>query len=178
MKIDFVRHGQTYFNIAGKTNGQSMEDSLTEEGIKQAKETLVNISKDYTEIYSSDLIRTKQTAEILNKKLNLIIQYDKRLRERDVGLLTGKFWTEIGKEIKTIDKNQKYNYRPQGGESVEDVKERLFSFINDMLLNKKNEKILVVTHGGIIRLLHHLINGEAPETIHNASVHEFEFLDN
>ena len=175
MKIDFVRHGQTYLNIAGKTNGQSMDDSLTEEGINQAKETLIKISKDYTEIYSSDLLRAKQTAEILNQKLNLSIQYDKRLRERDVGSLLEKSWMEIGQEIKTIDKNQKYNYQPQGGESVEDVKERLLSFINEIVLNKKDEKILVVTHGGIIRLLHHMLYGETPETIHNASVHEFEF---
>jgi broad specificity phosphatase PhoE len=176
MKIDFVRHGQTHLNIAGINNGQSMDDTLTEEGINQARETSAKISKDYTEIYSSDLPRARETAEILNEKFNLLIQYDKRLRERSTGSLTGKTWEEIGQEIKKIDKNQQYNYHEHGGESVDDVKERLFSFINEMRLNKKNEKILVVTHGGIIRLLHHLLNGKNPETIHNASVHEFEFL--
>lgn len=175
MKIDFIRHGQTHFNIAGINNGQAMDDFLTEEGINQANETFTKISKDYTEIYSSDLPRARQTAEIINKKLNLSIQYDERLRERDTGHLTGKTWIDIGLEIKKIDKDQKYNYHKEGGESVDDVKERLFSFINDILLNKKDKKILVVTHGGIIRLLHHLLSNKNPETIHNASVHEFEF---
>ncbi len=174
MKIDFVRHGQTHSNKARVTSGQTMDDSLTPEGIEQAQKTLLEISKNYTEIYSSDFLRAKQTAEILNKKLNLTIQYDARLRERDFGYLTGKPWEEIGQDLRDIDKNQKYDYRPYGGESVEDVRKRLFSFIDEILSTKKDERILVVTHGGIIRLLHHLKN-KTSETIHNASVHEFEF---
>ena len=174
MKIDFVRHGQTHLNKAGIANGRTMDDSLNEEGIEQAKKTLAEISNNYTEIYSSDLLRAKQTAEILNQKLKLTIKYDKRLVERNMGSLTGKSWKEIGLEISEIDKNQEYDYRPYGGESAEDVRKRLFSFIDEIIKNKKDQKILVVTHGGIIRLLHHLLN-KTSETIHNASVHEFEF---
>lgn len=175
MKIDFVRHGQSEHNKLGVINGQTMNGSLSEEGIKQAYETSEKLSNDYARIYSSDLIRAKETAEILNKKLNLEIIYDIRLRERSLGSFEGKSWKDVGSELKEIDRIQKYDYRPYGGESVDNVKERLLSFINEIKQAEKKEKILVVAHGGIIRLLHHLFSGEVPETIHNASIHEFEF---
>lgn len=177
MKIDFVRHGQSEHNKIGKINGQIMNGHLTEEGIEQAHKTLEEISDKYTVIYSSDLLRAKETAEILNKKLKLSIIYDERLRERSFGSLEGKSWKELEPELLVIDRAQKYNYRPYEGEAVEDVEKRLLSFIDDVRQNKKNEKILVVAHGGIIRVLHRLLNGEVPEIIHNASVHEFEFKD-
>jgi broad specificity phosphatase PhoE len=75
------------------------------------------------------------------------------------------------------NKQQKYDYRSIGGESFEDVKKRVFDFINEIRLNQKNKKILVVTYGGVIRLLHYVLHNQLPETIHNASVHEFEFPD-
>jgi alpha-ribazole phosphatase len=179
MKIDFVRHGETENNTKGVVTGH-IDSPLNEEGIEQAQKTLSEISNNYQDLYSSDLIRCKQTAEILNQKLNLEIKYDARLRERDFGSLAGKKFSEMDDtgEMKHKDKNQQYDYRPYGGESVEDVKERLFSFIRDVKTHSKDKKILVVTSGGIIRLLHNILNKEVHEVIHNSSVHEFDFPDN
>ena len=176
MKIDFVRHGQTEYNKHGFITGQ-IDVPLIEEGVEQAKKTSLEISNDYEELYSSDLVRCKETAEILNQKLNLKIKYDARLRERDFGTWAGKKFSEMDStgEMKEKDKNQQYNYRPYGGESVEDVKVRALAFIEDVKNNAKDKKILVVTSGGIIRLLHNILNGEVHETIHNSSVHRFEF---
>ncbi len=176
MKIDFVRHGQTEFNKQGFATGQ-INVPLNEEGIKEAQKVSLAISNDYQELYCSDLLRCKQTAEILNQKLNLPIKLDSRLGERDFGTLAGKRISEIDPsgELKAKDKNQQYNYHPYGGESVEDVKQRIFSFIKEMQSNANDRKILVVTSGGIIRLLHNILNGEVHEIIHNASVHSFEF---
>lgn len=179
MKIYFVRHGQTESNKKGTVTGH-LDSPLTEEGIEQASKTLLEIPDDFSKIYSSDLIRCKQTAEILNQKLNLPIKYDPRLRERHFGSLAGKKFTEMDTtgEIREKDKNQQYDYRPYGGEHVEDVKKRLFDFINELSRKKTKGKILVVTHGGIIRLLHNIINGEVHGYLENCSVHEFEFPDN
>lgn len=178
MKIYFVRHGQTESNERGTVTGQN-DSPLTDEGIRQAQNTLKEIIDDYSEIYSADLIRCKQTAEIINQKFDLQIKFDSRLRERDFGLLAGKKFEDIDSTgiIKEKDMNQQYDYRPYGGESVEDVKERVFSFIKDIQNNKKDKKILVVTSGGIIRLLHFILKGEVHEKIHNSSIHEFEFID-
>lgn len=177
MKIYFVRHGQTISNKNNTMTGW-IDSPLNDNGIEQAKKTSLEMPPDFSEIYCSDLIGCKQTAEIINQKLNLPIKYDARLRERNFGSLGGKSWDEIGSDMKEIDKNQKYDYRPYGGESVEDVKKRLFACLDDIhcnKINKKDHKILIVTHGGIIRLLHNLLNGEVHEEIHNSSIHEFDF---
>ncbi len=178
MKIHFVRHGQSEHNKIGLINTQTMNGSLSEEGVEQAHKTLEEISDDYATIYASDLIRVKETAEILNKKLNLPIIYDVRLRERNMGSLDGKTWKELGSELLETDRAQKYDYHQYGGESVEDVEKRLLSFLDEVRNTKKDGKILAVTSGGVIRVLHRLLNGEVKETIQNASVHEFELKNN
>ena len=60
---------------------------------------------------------------------------------------------------------------------MENVKKRLFDFLNDVRSKCEGKKILIVTHGGIIRLLHNMLKGEVREEIHNSSIHEFEFPD-
>jgi broad specificity phosphatase PhoE len=172
-----MRHWQTENNKKGAVIGHAT-NTLTHEGIEQIKKILLEMPLDFSEIYSSDFIRCKQTSDILNQKLDISITYDARLHERNFGSLEeGKNWNEIGIELKELDKNQKYNYQSYGGESVDDVKERIMSFINDIKNTKKDQKILVVTSAGIIRLLHNILNKEIHETIHNGSIHQFKFKD-
>lgn len=177
MKIYFVRHGQSESNKRGILSGH-IDTPLTNEGIEQARKTSLEITADFSEIYCSDLIRCKQTANIINEKLNISINYDSRLRERNFGSLAGKSWEEAGQDLKEIDKNQQYDYRPYGGEHVEEVRERVFSCIEEIKTKHPNKKILIVTSGGIIRLLHNVLNGQIHSYIENSSVHEFEFTDN
>jgi probable phosphoglycerate mutase len=176
MKLYFVRHGQTEYNITTRLTGQT-DIPLTEVGIQQAEKAISEIPVGISEIYSSDLLRCKQTTEILNKDLHLPVTYDARLRERDFGSFSGKHWNDIDPDgsLKAKDKRLEYNYHPQGGESIDDVKKRVFECIDDM--RKKKRTILVVTSAGIIRLLHHVLDNELHETIHNSSVHEFDFSD-
>ena len=174
MKLYFVRHGQTQFNKDGLITGQ-IDEPLIEEGIQEAEATAEEMDTNYTEIYSSDLLRCRQTAEILNRKLNLEIKYDKRLRERHFGSIAGKKFedTDPTGELRKRDLSCMYDYRQYGGESVEDVKNRIFSFINEV--KAKEGKILIVTHGGVVRLLHNIVNNQKHDHIKNSSIHEFEF---
>jgi alpha-ribazole phosphatase/probable phosphoglycerate mutase len=110
--------------------------------------------------------------------MNLPIVYDSRLRERNLGTLQGKSWLDMDLAMSDKDHNQQYDYRPFGGEAVEDVRRRLMDCISDIQKKSKDKKVLIVTHAGNIRLLHHTLKGKVPERIHNASVHEFEFPDN
>lgn len=177
MKIYFVRHGETERNATGRLSGQD-DVPLTEAGIGQAESAALGIPDGITAIYSSDLLRCKQTTDILNKKLGLPVTYDARLRERDFGSFAGKQWKDIDPDgtLKAIDKRLEYDYRPQGGESIEDVKKRVFESLEDMRAQNKDGRVLAVTSAGIIRLLHHSINNVLHETIHNSSIHEFEFI--
>jgi len=176
MKLYFVRHGQTESNAKRLMYG-NWDSPLTPEGVEAAMTTANEISQDFDLIYSSDLGRAKHTAEILNKKLNLPINYDARLRERHFGSLEGTDMLSTNKEMWQKDHVQEYNYRPWGGESMENVKERIMDFVSDMKKNSRDKKVLVVTHGGIMRLIYFLLNGKPAEKIHNASVHEFDFPD-
>ncbi len=176
MKIYFIRHGQTVLNKNKILTGQT-ETPLTEEGIEQAQEALKSISNDFNIIYSSDLDRCLKTAEILNTNMQVPVISDARLRERNFGSFGGKTWLEADPtgELRQIDKDQKYNYRPYGGESAEDVKERILSCVGEIKSKYPNEKVLVVSSGGVIRLLHTIFHDEIHGHIANASIHEFEF---
>ncbi len=178
MKIYFIRHGQIEGNLQNLMIGDT-DMPLNEKGREQVREARKNLPKSLTAIYSSDLVRCRETAEILNEELNLPIFHDARLRESHFGSMEGK-------NVKEMDPNaekrkdrieQRYDYRPWGGESAEDVRARFIESINEMKEKHPSGEILVVTHGGIVRLAHVIFNNQFPELIKNASVHEFEFPD-
>jgi broad specificity phosphatase PhoE len=152
---------------------------LIEEGVTQARAAAVNMPAGISIIYSSDLLRCKQTTDILNTELQLPVIYDPRLRERDFGSIAGNKWNELSPDgsLKSKDSEQLYDYREFGGEAFEDVRKRIFDFIDDMRVNHRKQIVLVVTSAGIIRMLHHVLNGKIHEIIHNSSFHEFEFPD-
>ena len=80
-----VRHGQTDWNVIGRYQGQS-NVPLNQIGLQQAAETAENLAVDsFTALYSSDLLRTVQTAKAISVKLNLPIHLDTRLREINQG---------------------------------------------------------------------------------------------
>lgn len=173
-KAYFVRHGQTKFNVERRITGH-IDIPLIEEGINQARNTAQELPEDCTEIYCSDSLRCRQTAAILNEGRNLPITFDHRLRERHFGSLEGQRWDEVDPsgELWKADKNQRYNYHSYGGESVEDVTTRVEECIRD-IRGSCTGKPLVVTSGGVIRLLKNKLHGEVHENIENSSVHVFE----
>lgn len=170
MKIYVVRHGQTELNKKGIFNGQ-IDESLSSEGIEQAKKAKSSLPSNIKHIYSSSLKRTRETAEILNSELHIPISFHDELREVNAGSINGQ---PFEGELEIKHKSLQYDWRPHGGESVEDVKNRLLKILNEIRLNKKDGEILIVAHGGIIRLLHFLEDGTLLNTIGNASIQTFD----
>ena len=66
-----------------------------------------------------------------------------------------------------------YDWRPSG-ESLEDVKNRVLSILQRIKSENNDGEAMIVTHGGIIRMLYHLQNGEKFDLIENASLHTFD----
>ena len=155
MKIYVIRHGLTELNKQKKVNGQ-MDEPLAPEGIKQAQATASLIPKTVKYIYTSPLIRAKQTAEILNSKLKLSIFIEDDLSEIHMGSLAGKAWEEMenGLSLKKQHRTAKFNYLKYGGESTQQVKNRLIKFFKSIKGKYKDNEVLIITHGGIIRFLH------------------------
>ena len=167
MKLIFVRHGETAYNRLNKRLGQ-LDEPLNEIGLKQAEELAEQIEDNFDVIFSSPLKRASKTAEIIANKFNKKIIFSEYLKERNFGSLAGTVWKEGEKE------SVKYDDRPYGGESVEDVKARIDKFIKEVKKNYPDKTVLVVTHGGIIRLMHYLYRKEEIGHIKNASIHEFD----
>ena len=169
MKIFVIRHGQTELNKKGIINGH-IDDILTFEGIEQAKNASQFLPKSIKHIYSSSLGRAKQTAQILNEVLNVPLTFHDELKEVNFGILNGTpFLDEYKKRHKMLD----YDWRPSG-ENLEDFKTRVLGLLKKIKEENKSEEVLIVGHGGIIRLLHFLEFGEYLNEIANTSLHSFD----
>ena len=178
MKLIFIRHGETDFNATHKTMGQRMDFSLNEKGVEQAKEIFNKLPKDFKHLFSSPLKRAYETAKMIAKQFDKEIIIRNELAERDYGELSGKTWDEIkkiaGEELKVLDRTLKYDYRKYEGESVEDVEKRVKAFVDEVKTNYKDSKVVVVSHGGIIRIMHKLFGNKEVHEMENVSIHEFD----
>ena len=178
MQLTLLRHGNTEMNKLGKINGQTMDDHLSFEGREQIECLTKTLARDFDVMISSDLARTRETAEIINSTLHLPEEFTSSLREIHLGRLTGLTWEEInikcGEDTMKNYFAQDYDFRAFGGESVDEVKSRVFAYFDEIKEKHFNKKILVVTHGGVLRMLHYFLKGETLGVIDNATVHEFE----
>lgn len=164
MKIYVIRHGLTELNKQKRVNGE-IDEPLAPEGVKQAEETISLLPKTIQHIYSSPMLRAKQTAEIINSKLKVPVSLLDGLTEVRMGSsLAGKSWEEMdsGLELKEKHRSVKFDYTPFGGERVADVKKRLLSFFKKINGKHKDNEVLIITHGGIIRFFYLLDQGEVP----------------
>ena len=145
--IYLIRHGQTDWNLDRKLQGQT-DIPLNNNGKEQAKEAAKEIANlKIDRIISSDLLRAKETAEIINKKIGAEISFDKRLREVNYGDFEGR----LIETIKDEDWNV-FNQNPEkkNGESRKQVYERVKKFLQEI---KEDENVLVVTHGGALKMM-------------------------
>ena len=80
-KFLFIRHGETDLNKQHRTIGQAFHVSLNNRGVEQAEEVTDKLSKDIDLFFASPQKRASQTAEIINKKLNLDLEFRDELKE-------------------------------------------------------------------------------------------------
>jgi broad specificity phosphatase PhoE len=183
MKCYFVRHGQTDFNKENEIMGQ-LDEPLNKTGIAESRALAEKLDLDFEKIFCSPMQRARQTAEIINEKLNVPIEIHDEIRERSFGSLAGETLEQMDKQtmdqIGKKDHDLTYDYRPFGGEAVADVKARLQKFIEFLKSSaaqrseQAQKKVLVVTHTGIIRLMYPLCLNKPYTEIDNDSVHIFE----
>lgn len=143
MKITVVRHGQTNYNVVGLHNADPTVDVfLTEVGISEAKQLAEQFKNEpFDAIFVSELPRTKQTAEYINRFHNLPILVDKRLNDINSGC-DGQKAAEFRAERDASPDS--FTYRREGFESSEDVYNRTADFLRD-IKKKGYENVLVVT---------------------------------
>lgn len=162
MIVNIIRHGLTPLTKQKKVNGE-IDEPLIPEGIEQAKSAITQIPKTVTTIYSSPLLRARETAEIIGTALKLPVSIANELTEIKMGSLAGKSWEEMpnGMELKKKHRTVKFDYRPYGGESLEEVKDRIITFFRKINNKYSDNEVLLITHGGMIRVITLLEKGES-----------------
>lgn len=140
-------------NVDGIFFGK-LDPSLNETGREQCKKTreLLEDRYKYDFIYSSDLKRASETAEIVNY-LDLPIKLDKRLEEIDFGIFEGLSYKEILEKYPAEAKKSQEEWKTFDyitGESLEALQRRAVEFVESLDKTKDN---LVVTHWGVINCI-------------------------
>ena len=154
-----VRHGETDWNRDGRWQGHS-DTPLNELGRRQSHELAQQLD-GVDLVYSSDLARARETAEILAERLGLDVRLDPRLRERGFGAWEGL----TSREIEDRDAEGHGRWRAGEGPGAADAEPfdtfaaRIHAFLEDALRSHPEENILVVAHGGSIRVIHALASG-------------------
>lgn len=164
-----LRHGESLRNIEkiAACWPEKIHCPLTPIGKKQIKNIAQKLKKEKVGfIFSSDLLRTRQTAEIIGKELGLKPKLNKRLREVNVGILNGKPIKEIGrfwdpeKKLNPVDYYRKrFEIKPPGGETYLDIKKRLYAFIKEIDKRYQGKNILIVSHQRPLTLLEKITSG-------------------
>jgi len=146
-KLGFIRHGSTAWNKERRAQGSS-NIPLDQDGIRDAESLADRIMKEeWDVIYSSDLVRAMQTAEIVARNLQVgEVFLDSRLQEVNGGQIEGTT------EPERIEKwGENWRDLDLGIESREMVIKRALSFIEEVTEKHKDQNVLVVSHGSYIR---------------------------
>ncbi|WP_144510712.1 histidine phosphatase family protein [Bacillus sp. FJAT-22090] len=174
--IGFVRHGVTAWNKEGRAQG-STDVPLDEEGIQMAERVADRLEhEDWDVIYTSPLIRAKKTAEIIAEKLpTLDFHIDKRLGEIGGGIIEGTTEAERVAKWGFAWRKMELGFEPE-----DVIISRGMSFIEDVKTAHAGKRVLVVSHGGFIgRILHVLVpNDDFTRDLGNTSLTVIELQEN
>ena len=155
-EIILIRHGETEWNSQQRMQGHSNSDlsSVGQAQIQALGQWMKNVPFDH--IYSSDSLRAKQTAEAITQFSGHELQFDQRLREKNLGVfegLTSEEARERHPEVFRLFKTAGSKYVIDEGESTQQLQDRALEIVNEIRIKHPEERVLLVTHGGFIRVV-------------------------
>ena len=146
-QIYIIRHGQTDLNKKRVLQGR-VDEPLNADGIRQAKAAaarLESLGVTIDQVWSSPLGRARDTAQIVAGD-NVPIRTDDRLLEMDYGPYEGADLTSPPPEIITFFSDFVNQPTPEGMEALQDVVQRLGSFLEELREDPPEGNILLSTH--------------------------------
>jgi uncharacterized phosphatase len=154
-KLLLVRHGETDWNAEGRLQGQT-DRPLSDYGRRQARQLADELEGEQFEaIYSSDLSRAQETAEIVGRRLDVPVELDPDLREKDWGTWEG---------LNAVERDRVEFV----GESTEAHQERMLQALRRISEHHPGDGVvLVVTHGGSMRRVQTAAMGMALPVVEN-----------
>jgi broad specificity phosphatase PhoE len=150
-----ARHGQSDWNAERRWQGHA-DRPLSERGLAQAHalaERLADVDLDA--VYSSDLRRTRDTAEVVAASKGLDVRQLPKLREVDVGSWSGLTRDEA--RVRYPDAYERWRNGGPGwtdGETYEEMTERVLDAVWQIARAHDGERVLIVSHGGPVRAIH------------------------
>jgi len=155
-EIILIRHGETEWNSQQRMQGHSNSDlsSVGQAQIQALGQWMKNIPFDH--IYSSDSLRAKQTAEAITQFSGHELKIDLRLREKNLGVfegLTSEEARERHPEVFRLFKTAGSKYVIDEGESTQQLQDRALEIVDEIRIKHPEEHVLLVTHGGFIRVV-------------------------
>lgn len=155
--IYLMRHGAD----SSERYGGWSAYGLTEKGREQVHSAKSNLcNKGITQIYSSDLVRAKETAEIVADALSLGITYLPQFRESNNGLLAGMLKSEAVVKYPGVYWNALDWTEPwPEGESPEQFFHRIQCAWDAFKKQVGKSNVLLVSHGGVMNIILCLENG-------------------
>ncbi len=168
-EILFIRHGVTDWNQARRFQGQ-IDIELNEEGRQQARLTSKRLaSMAIAAVYSSDLSRARQTAEPIARALGLELRLEPGLRERSYGMFEGRTHDDLLRdhpEAYSRWRSRDLAFElPGGGESLLVLRERVRLQMRRLVDRHSGERVVAVTHGGVLDTIYRIATGEPADTV-------------
>ncbi len=175
--IIFMRHGQANNNVKKLLVGRNLESHLTDLGREQVKYAAGILSTiDIHKIYSSPVIRTMETAEIVSSIVNVPFDTDERLFEIELGKLVGMYYDDLLSThgdlfVKFYSDNDDDNSLLEFEvESFGAVRKRVSGLLQEIIKKHKDENVLLVSHLDPIKAAISLIMNMKPSAVYNIQV--------
>ena len=156
----FFRHGHSLRQVKNLAMcwPEKIFCPLTNEGKKEVVLSAQKLKKKKIDIiFSSDLLRTKQTAQIISEIIGAKIIFSKQLREYNVGIFNGKetklAWDYLAKKKDII------STKLPKGESLRKMAKRMYNFLKEIDEKYQNKNIVIVSHELPLTILEWILRG-------------------
>jgi len=163
-----LRHGEADSNLMSVISAKVDDPTrLTEAGRLQIKEAAQELSKSGIDlIIASPFIRTKETAKMVREALGLpeeALIFEPRIGEYNHGVFNGKTIKEF--EAANPDFVRRFTQGPEGGETYNEMRQRMGDVLYELERGHSGKKILIVSHGEPLLMLYGIVEGADPTRI-------------
>lgn len=155
-ELILLRHGETEWNLRGRFQGHQ-DSPLSPEGLRQANLLAARLSSvSFHALYSSDLGRAVETAQLIATRTGHSLRQDPRLRERALGVLEGLTRDEASQRHPQVFAEYSGggpDFVVPNGESTSQRLRHALECLEELGARHAGERLVVVTHGGVLSLL-------------------------
>lgn len=156
LRLYLIRHGEVEDAVAGKLLGFT-DPGLSNQGVEQARRLAENLATtQLSAIYSSDLLRARQTADAIAERRRMKVQPHAALREINMGEWEGRTVASVHAEAPERVEHlftDPVSFQYPGGESFANFTARVQGALEQLRVTHQSGEIAIVAHGGVCRTI-------------------------